>query len=70
MVDCTAATAIVGAAEFMVGAVLVCIGVSTIAGTVVLLNRLFAKYWQPVKIFSYVNVMSDSKAKTFKEPKL
>jgi hypothetical protein len=34
------------------------------------LNRLFAKYWQPVKIFSYVNVMNDSKTKSFKEPRL
>jgi hypothetical protein len=65
-----AATAIVGSAEFMVGALLICIGISIIAGTIILLNRLFAKYWVPVKIFSYVNVMNDSKNKSFKEPRL
>ena len=71
MVDRTAAAiAIVGAAEFMVGALLICIGISIIAGTIILLNRLFAKYWLPVKIFSYVNVMTDSKTKSFKEPRL
>jgi hypothetical protein len=71
MVDRTAAaTVILGSAEFMVGALLICIGISIIAGTIILLNRLFAKYWVPVKIFSYVNVMADKKNSEHKEPRL
>jgi len=54
MVDSQTAAVIVGAAEFLVGSVLVCLGILVISATAVALNRLFTRYWHPIKIFSYV----------------
>jgi hypothetical protein len=54
MVDSQTATVIIGAAEFLVGSVLVCLGILVISATAVILNRLFTRYWTPIKLFNYV----------------
>lgn len=54
MVDSQTAAVIIGAAEFLVGSVLVCLGILVISATAVVLNRLFTRYWHPIKLFSYV----------------
>jgi hypothetical protein len=64
MMSPTSASIIVGAAEFLVGSLLICLGILVIAGTVVLLNRLFTRYWQPLKMFNYAQA-----ADVKKEPK-
>lgn len=54
MVDSQTAAVIIGAAEFLVGSVLVCLGILVISATAVILNRLFTRYWHPIKLFNYV----------------
>ncbi len=67
MVDAQMASAIVGAAEFLVGSILVCLGILVICSTLVLLNRLFTRYWVPIKLFSYLQSPAE---KPTREPRL
>jgi hypothetical protein len=66
MIDGQVSSVVVGTAEFLVGSVLTCLGVLTISGTAIILNRLFTKYWQPVKLFKYFEI----EERKIKEPTL
>jgi hypothetical protein len=61
MADSQTAAVIIGAAEFLVGSILVSMGVLVISATAVALNRLFTRYWHPVKLFSYVHIPPEEK---------
>jgi hypothetical protein len=39
-------------ATFLVASILICLGMLTIVGALVIVNNLLHKYWKPVKIFS------------------
>ena len=65
--DSAAASTIISAAQFLVGSILICMGLSVIAATILLLNRVFAKWWVPVKLTNYSDLVRDKKTK---EPKL
>jgi hypothetical protein len=65
--DSAAASTIIGAAQFLVGSILICIAASVIAATVLLLNRVFSKWWVPIKLTNYSEMVHDKKVK---EPKL
>jgi len=57
MADSQTAAVIIGAAEFLVGSILVSMGVLVISATAVALNR----YWHPIKLFSYVHLPPEEK---------
>ena len=61
MADSQTAAVIIGAAEFLVGSILVSMGVLVISATAVALNRLFTRYWHPIKLFSYVHIPPEEK---------
>lgn len=65
--DSAAASTIIGAAQFLVGSILICIGIAVISATILMLNRLFSKWWVPVKLTNYSEMVHDKK---IKEPKL
>lgn len=44
------------AAEFLSGAILICLGILVIAATILVLNNIFVKYWKPIRVFTFVPV--------------
>ena len=44
------------AANFLSGTILVCLGILVIAGTLLVLNNIFVKYWKPIRVFTFVPV--------------
>jgi hypothetical protein len=48
------ASTIIGTATFLIGAILVSLGLLTLVITAIAINNLLVKYWKPVKLFNYV----------------
>ena len=44
------------AANFLSGTILVCLGILVLAGTLLILNNIFVKYWKPIRVFTFVPV--------------
>jgi hypothetical protein len=44
------------AANFLSGTILVCLSILAIAGTILILNNIFVKYWKPIRVFTFVPV--------------
>jgi hypothetical protein len=44
------------AANFLSGTILVCLSILVIAGTILILNNIFVKYWKPIRVFTFVPV--------------
>ena len=44
------------AANFLSGTILVCLSILVIAGTILVLNNIFVKYWKPIRVFTFVPV--------------
>ncbi len=57
--DCNTANAILDAAKFLVSSLMICAGFIGIAATILILNRMFHRWWRPVQVFSYVNALTD-----------
>lgn len=45
---------IMGCATFLIGAILVCLGVIVMSMTILLINNWVVKYWKPIKFFHYI----------------
>ena len=52
----SAALNALSAANFLVGTVLVCLGIIVISVTVIFLNNVFVKYWKPIRVFTFVPI--------------
>jgi hypothetical protein len=57
--DCNTANSIIDAAKFLVSSLMICAGFIGIAATILILNRMFHRWWKPVQVFSYVNALTD-----------